>query len=295
MAKILLIGDICAESQYLVDRMPSENSLSIVEQVNYVTSSKIVNAGRVLASNNDVSIFGVVGNDDKRAKVLEDLKRYGIDTKLIYSTNAPTDEVLVITDKNGYSAVAIYLPASRNLDQSKIENFSGYDYIYTATSLPLFQLYKIIERAHVGETKIFLDIPDQHEEFDLNMLKFVEFVVPNRQEAGLLLKREIINLTDGLQAAIDLKKYTNGHVIITLDKDGCIVFAKDWNKPQHFSIPLVKAVDSTGAGDIFRGVFLREYIKTHNIEISIKIALNISSESVKIKGVENSIQFIDKL
>ena len=49
MAKILLAGEICAEKQYLMDSIPLAKEVSFVNSVNTLTSSKIINAGRVLA------------------------------------------------------------------------------------------------------------------------------------------------------------------------------------------------------------------------------------------------------
>lgn len=296
MTKILLAGEICAEKQYLMDLIPLAKEVSFVNSVKTLTSSKIINAGRVLAQENSVSMFGVVGDDIDGKKSISDLEKYGIDPKLVYTTSeASTAQVLVLTNKDGQSAIILHLNAINYFDETKLLNLSDYEYLYMATSMKLDQLYKMIDRANLENLKVFLDFPNQQKELDKNKLKTVDFVAPNRQEAELLLDLKIANIDEALEAVKKLKSFTDGTVIITLDTDGCVVFAKDWTEPKHFSTEVVTAVDETGSGDIFRGVFLSGFIKTNNIELSIKKALKHATESVKYQGVNKSIEQIKLL
>lgn len=290
MSKILLAGEICAEKQYLMDNVPQLKEVSFVNSVNTLTSSKIINAGRILASSNSVSMFGIVGDDNNGKQAISDLEKYGIDTKLVYTTSeSPTAEVLVLTNKDGQSAIVLNLNAINFFDESKLQNLSDYEYLYMATSMKLDQIYKMIERANKDNVKVFLDFPNQQKEFDKEKLKTVDFIVPNRQEAELLLDVKITTVEEALEAVTKLKSFTNGIAIITLDTDGCVVFDKE---SKHYPTDTVIAVDATGSGDIFRGVFLSEYIKTNDTEQSIKKALQLATESVRYQGVDKSIEEI---
>jgi len=296
MAKILLAGEICAEKQYLMDVIPKPKEVSFVNETNILTSSKIINAGRILAVENKVSMFGVVGEDSDGKQAIVDLEKYGINPKLVYKTSkSSTSQVLVLTNKEGQSAIILNLSAINYFDELKLNNLSEYDYLYMATNMELDQIYRMIERSKKDGVKTFLDFPNQQKEFDKEKLRDVDFVVPNRQEAELLLNFKITSIDDGLVAVSKLKSFTNGTVIITLDADGCVVFAKDWDKPKYFSTNVTGVIDTTGSGDIFRGVFLSEYIKTNDIEISIKKALLVATESVKYLGVGESIKQIKTL
>ncbi len=290
MSKILLAGEICAEKQYLMDSVPLVKEVGFVNSVNTLTSSKIINAGRILASNNSVSMFGVIGDDNNGKQAISDLEKYGIDTKLVYTiSESPTAEVLVLTNKDGQSAIVLDLNAINFFDESKLQSLSDYEYLYMATSMKLDQVYKMIEKANKDNVKVFLDFPNQQKEFDKEKLKTVDFVVPNRQEAELLLDIKITTIEEALEAVTKLKSFTDGIAIITLDTDGCVVFDKE---PKHYPTETITAIDSTGSGDIFRGVFLSEYIKTNDINQSIKKALQLATESVKYQGVSNSIEEI---
>lgn len=290
MTKILLAGEICAEKQYLMDSVPQVKEVGFVNSVNTLTSSKIINAGRVLASSNSVSMFGVVGDDNNGKQAISDLEKYGIDTKHVYTTSeSPTAEVLVLTNNDGQSAIVLNLNAINFFDETKLQNLSDYEYLYMATSMKLDQIYKMIDRADKDNVKVFLDFPNQQKEFDKQKLKTVDFVVPNRQEAELLLDLKITTIDEALEAVTKLKSFTDGIVIITLDSDGCVVFDKE---AKHYPTETITAVDATASGDIFRGVFLSEYMKTNDVEQSIKKALQLATKSVRYQGVDNSIEEI---
>lgn len=289
MAKILLAGEIMAEKQYLVDRVPLAKEVCFANKVNYLTSSKIINAGRVLAKNNSVSMSGAIGNDKDGEQALVDLKKYGIDPKLVYKVKDPTGQVLVLTNRDGQSAIVLHLGAVVSFSNKKLKNLSAFNWLYMATSMDLKQMYEMIKRGNKDKVKVYIDFPNQQKEFDKTKLKTVDFIVPNRQEAEILLNTKIKTIEDALKACEKLKSYTDGNVVITLDEDGCVAFGKDWDNPKHFPTKKEKVVDATGSGDIFRGALLNEYIKTNNLKKSIKIALEIATKSVSFLGVDNSI------
>ncbi len=295
MSKILLAGEIMAEKQYLLDKVPAVKEVGMVSEVNYLTSSKIINAGRILAVGNDVSMFGCVGEDSDGESAIKDFEKYGLNSTNVYKTpNAPTGQVLVLTNSEGQSGFVVYLSANNYFEPSKLESFAGYDYIYMATSMKLLKLYELIERANKEGVKVFLDVPNQQKELDKTKLKTVEFVVPNRQEAEKLLDIKIESVEHALKAVTKLKSYTDGNAIITLDKDGAVAFASDWLEPKHFSTNKVEVIDETGSGDILRGALLREYLLTHNIETSLTKALQLATEACKYSGVNTSIEEIKK-
>ncbi len=294
--KVLLAGEILAEKQYLMDKVPGVKDVGMVDEVNYLTSSKIINAGRILAVGNKVSMFGVVGEDSDGKRAIKDFEKYRIDSSLVYATpKAPTGQVLVLTNKEGQSGFVVYLSANNYFELSRLESFFGYDYVYVATSMRLPELYKLIDRANTEGIKMFLDIPSQQKELDKTKLKTVEFVVPNRQEAEKLLGVRIETIEGALNAVRKLKSYTDGNAIITLDKDGCVVFGKDWGESKHFPTKNTQVVDETGSGDIFRGAVLARYLKTRDLEKAIKRALEIATVSIGIKGVDNSIKHCQTL
>jgi ribokinase len=103
-------------------------------------------------------------------------------------------------------------------------------------------------------------------------LRNVAFVMPNRQEAELLLGTTIRSLADAQAAATQLRAFTAGTIIITLDQDGCVVLTPNKDQPVPIATTPVAAVDTTAAGDIFRGVFAHTYLESLDIEQAASLA-----------------------
>jgi sugar/nucleoside kinase (ribokinase family) len=76
--------------------------------------------------------------------------------------------------------------------------------------------------------------------------------------------------------------------IVTLGADGCIA---QWRgeAATRFPAPAVRAVDATGAGDTFTGVFGAEWQATGNDTQAIRLALSAASASVARHGALASI------
>lgn len=289
-SKIALVSDIEIERQYFVDSLAGVDSVSFISEMNTLTSSKVINAGRIMAKENEVAIYGAIGDDEDATRALKDLQAYGFNTKNVQHTaNQKTGQVLVITDKKGKSAISVFLGASDCL--SIPSSFDGIEYLYTATSIKLALLYKVLKLAKSKSITTFLDVPNNQLVFSNNNLRYVDYLIPNRQEAGLLLEKTILSVKDAIEAARQLLNFGSKNVVITLDKDGCLLASKEI-EPVHIPAPKVEAKDETGSGDIFRGVFVNNIVKGADLYNSAVAAIDSASTSVTIKGVDTSIRTI---
>lgn len=82
-------------------------------------------------------------------------------------------------------------------------------------------------------------------------------------------KKSLFYLTDKLKSKI----------IHTMGGDGCEY------QGIHYKVNKVDVKDTSGAGDSFMAALVIEYLKTENIELSIKYANKCASEVVKHRGV----------
>lgn len=299
MKKILAIGTILEETQYIVSNIPKSGDVSLAFETKSLTSSKIINSARILAAKSTVNYSGFVGIDGAGTKAIYNLKNYKLNTDLITTVNKPTGKVLVQTKLGEAPAITIFLGANNDLDKVdkhlSINVLKDYDYIYTATSVPPKALYKMFNMAKKANIPILLDMPNRLEEIDKSKFENIAYLMPNRQEAQILLSKKIQTLTDAKNAAFKLRAFTKGSVVITLDKDGAVAFLKNDSQPKFFPTLEVRNGDSAGAGDIFRGVFLSEILNENSITNSLKKAIILATKSVYIKGVDESIKHTLKL
>lgn len=295
MAKILTIGSISSEKQYVVDNIAGPNEVAYVRTARSLTSSKVINAGRVLLKRHSVSILSCVGNDSDGQVALTDLKKYGFKTDLVQqSKKHRTGEVLTIIDQMGQPSFTLYFGATEDIQiPNNLPNvLKPFDFIYLETSLIPETLYTFIDMARSVNVSVLMDPPNRQQEIDKTKLQSIEFLIPNKQEAGLFLGRKIETVQEGLEAAEQMKQFCDGSVIITLDKDGCVVFEKNGKKPYHLPTEPVNVKDSTAAGDIFRAVLLDNYLRSRNIKHSVQVGLEFATESVAFEGVDQSIKAV---
>ncbi|MEA2056722.1 MAG: PfkB family carbohydrate kinase [Patescibacteria group bacterium] len=288
---ILFAGGVVVENQYFVEELPTIKQVSLSKRkAEKTVTSKILNAASMLGSSHTINISSCVGNDVNGNFCLDKIKKKGFKTEFISkSKQNETDQAIIVTDKQGHSLMTIFLGA--NADNNQVPNLDNFDFCYLSTSLPLKTLYTILKQKPEA-TPSLIDIPNKQQELDLTCLQHVDFVTANRSEAELLTHLDINTVDQAFAAAANLLTHDRQTIILTLDKDGCVILNRKTKK--YLQAKLAKRKDDTGAGDIFRGLFLDEYLKSKKIVASAQEALNWATESVKIKGVKKSIEEINK-
>ncbi len=304
MSKVFVVGTIYIESQIFVDELPKENEVQIASSNTSFIGSKTINLSKVLRKHGiDVDYCGMAGDDKEGSLVLKEFKDNGITQNVIFSENKVTGKITVITNKSGKNSIIIFKGANDHLSPRDIEanhiinqantDKSDYDLIYSVTSLNIDTLDFLIELSNKINVPLFLDISHNHKLIELDKLKDVAFVTMNKHEAGLLLDSEVITPVDAQTACRRIRETCKGNIIITLDKDGIVFLEKSKKDPMHIpGIKVTGVVDETGAGDILRGVFIAQYLKTKKLKSSLEKAQEVAAESVKIKGILNKIENI---
>lgn len=291
---IVVVGDAYAETQYFVEEIPSQSEFAIASSATSVYGSKTINASRVLARLKDkVSFVAHLGQDTDGENTIQALSDWGILSLVKCIEGEKTGKIVVITNKSGKSSITLFRGANQTLSQKAISNLEAeiikHDAVYAATSLPLDSLYSLAEICRVNKIPLFVDVPNQHSSIDLSRLASVDFFAPNRQEAELLTIQKINTINDAKVAALLLRKSLKGTIILTLDKDGCVLLKAGEDDPQHLTTSSVDSVDETAAGDIFRAVFFHYVLQLKSIDDAVRKALDIATESTKIKGVDKTL------
>lgn len=211
--------------------------------------------------------------------------------------SSKTGEIVVQTDANGLSSITLYFGANSEIRPEDFEELNKgikeYDYVYAATNLPLDSLYRLVEICNQNGVGILVDFPNQQKLVQLKRLANVDYIIPNRQEAELLLNTTINTIEDAYNAVMEIRKECLGNIVITLDKDGCVLLEKGSTSPVHYQTQEVEVVDATASGDIMRATLLSQYLKDGDLNSAVKKAVSFATESVKLKGVDHTIKSMD--
>lgn len=149
MKKILVVGDIYSETQYFTDTIPLENEFAFASEAASTIGSKSINVARTLSKlGNDVTYFGITGDDVEGREADSQLNKRGIEPQLTKNHTAPTGRIAVITPKSGRSSVVLSAGANELLTPEMIRELgpklNDFDCVYTSTALPLESLYALL-------------------------------------------------------------------------------------------------------------------------------------------------------
>ncbi|MGM5470145.1 ribokinase [Flavobacteriaceae bacterium LMO-SS05] len=245
----------------------------------------------------DVSLVTKVGNDIFGKQTVEGLQKDGIETEYVFTDNeSPSGTALIILNEEGENCIVVAPGANANLlpsDIEKVKQVSSAKIILMQLEIPMETIAFVVKKAKKTHQKVIIN-PAPAQKLDDELLKGLFLITPNETEATLLTGITVIDEETASQAAkIFLDKGVE-NVIITLGKEG----AYFENNSQHFKIPapLVKAIDTTAAGDTFSGAIAVALIEKQDHsaiewEQAVKFAIVAASISVTRLGAQVSIPY----
>ena len=265
MNKILCIGEA------LMDMICTDKGKTLAEGNNFLkkTGGAPTNvAAAIAALGGKVSLAAKVGKDPFGQQLIDEMKSFGVDTKLMLKDpNHFTTLAFVSLMEDGERDFVFSRGADGELSEADIEQINldeiAIIHFGSATGFlpgPLQSAYKsLLQKALAKNIFISFDPNYRHLLFKENTQTFIDqswyflnhcnFFKVSDEEAMLL------TATDTLEAATNaLLEKTTAVFTITLGKDGTLL---GYNKATAVveSIP-VKPVDTTGAGDAFVGAVL---------------------------------------
>jgi len=233
------------------------------------------------------AIVGKVGSDDKGDYYFKKLKGWGI-VPIFEKGTLPTGQAICLITPDGERTFRTYLGASHSLTDLHIDkslfnekvrlfHIEGYQLVDPDLTLRTLKLAK-----EFGIT-ISLDLANEqivrrNKEFILEVLeKYVDILFCNEKEAKVLTGLK------ASQACEELSKYCDV-AIVTMSERGS--WAKRGIEKVYMKALSVKAIDTTGAGDLYASGFLHGYLNGWSLKESAWLGAYVASEVVKRVGAE---------
>jgi sugar/nucleoside kinase (ribokinase family) len=233
----------------------------------------------------------LVAKDELGKFFLEDIRRNGVDTNLMYENCPPghSGRCLVMTSPDAHRTMNTFLGVSsflspEHLDEDAIKN-SEYVYLegYLVASPKgleaLKEAKKIAERNKVSVALTFSD-PSMVKYFSTQMHEIVgasvDLLFCNDEEAM------IYTGTNSVNEAREKLKDVAKRFAITLGANGAMIF--DGDTFINIEPYKVKAIDTNGAGDMFAGAFMYGITHNHSMAEAGKLASLASSRVVSQFG-----------
>ena len=288
--KVLLVGTILAEKQYFVDVQPKVNAVSFVGGSTTLTSSKVINAGRLMASKLSVNLLGNIGVDSCGKNSLCDLNSYKIKTNLVKpAKHTKSGEVVVITDQKGKVSILLDLGANKKRVSISDHILKTFDLVCIESALDLEQITTLLNQCKKLDIETAMDFPNKQNEFSKQTLNRINYLMPNRYELGQLVDMPVNNSKQIETATRKLQTYAKEKtIIVTADKLGCYLWYNE--TLQRIKAEKIIEIDSAASGDIFRGIFVSEILEGVPVLKACKNSVKIATESCLIAGVDASIK-----
>ncbi len=260
MAKIVVVGSFNMD---LVVRMPliprpGETLLGGV----FATfpggkgSNQAVAAARL---GGEITMIGRVGADAFGDQMLAMARKEGIDTRFVgIDPQVATGVALIQVDAQGQNSIAVASGANFTLTARQVidawNQIGPIDLLVMPLETPMETILTAAELAQKFGARVLLN-PAPAQKLSPELLKNVDYLIPNEYEAALMTGIEIRSIQDARQAAERLLRGGPRNVIITLGNRGALIAEQTqteivFTQTAAFS---VKAVDTTAAGDGFVG------------------------------------------
>ncbi|MBP5210742.1 MAG: adenosine kinase, partial [Bacteroidales bacterium] len=202
--------------------------------------------------------IGKVGVDEIGSLFKSDQKQNGIDSMVLRGKAPSGRSMIFISGENAERTFATYLGAALELIPEDLnpDDFDGYDMFHIEGYLVQNQrlVRKAVEIAHSKKMLISIDlasynIVESNEAFLHDIVhNYVDIVFANESEATTYA------LTDDPKEALDRIAEDCSIAVVKLGKEGSMV--KSGDKCFFIEPYPAKAIDATGAGDLYAGGFL---------------------------------------
>ena len=291
MKKVTIIGLSGDSLFYEVAHLPKLGETVCASSLHREVGGKGFNQAITLARQGiKVNYLTALGNDEIKTSCEKVLKEEGINA-LIKEKNIESACASIIKTKDGKNEIAVFMGANNLLDLNDLKDFTSYiresDAILITYEIPYEIVKKAVEIAKENNLFILIN-PAPYTYDDLELLKDADIVCPNETELMAMMKTDTIDDMKVLDfiKAVGIKK-----LVLTMGADGVCIYDKNVTK---IPAPKVKAVDTTGAGDVFNASMLTYLLLGKNIYEACEFGVGQASASVCTKFVLDSIPRGDK-
>ena len=291
MKKICVIGSICYDLVTYLYNFPKAGETIVGKKFIQNPGGKGENQAIAAArAGGHVSFIGAIGDDNYGELLKKNLEDNKVKSHLKIVPNMSTQIATILIEENGENYIVIVPGANNFIDKKQIDDnielIKNSDIIIFQLEIPMETVEYAVDKAYELKKTIILN-PAPGATLSPNIIKKCTYLTPNENEAGLITKMPYDTIDNIKATAKKLMDQGAQNVIITLGEKGAYLK----NKKDDIIIPTYKvnAIDTTGAGDCFTGVFATYLAEGKNMVEAIKYANIASSISVTRPGAVPSL------
>jgi ribokinase len=244
-----------------------------------------------------VTFIARIGDDIFGKQAVAQFQKEGIQTRFVSTDpEQPSGVALIMVDNRGENSIAVAPGANALLSEADIDRASS-ELIAAKVGLlqleiPLETVVYTINRLYNAGTKVILN-PAPARPLPAEIYPNIYLITPNETEAELLTGIHVRDITTADRAAQILRKKGVGQVVLTLGAKGAYVCSEEFTG--MVAAPLVEAVDTTAAGDVFNGALAVAIAEEMDLKEAVEFACRAAAISVTRMGAQASAPYLHEL
>ena len=291
MNKIYVIGSTNTDMVVKTDHLPLPGETILGGEFFMNAGGKGANQAVAAARlGGDVTLVTKLGNDIFGKQTIEGFKKENIHTGYVFlDENKPSGTALIIVNGEGENCIVVAPGANANLlpaDIEKVKDIHKAAIILMQLEIPMQTIAYVTRLARSNQQKVIIN-PAPAQKLDDELLNGLFLITPNETEAFLLTGIKVEDERTASEAASAFLSKGVQNVIITLGRQGA--FFKNNFLKLKIDAPMVKAVDTTAAGDTFSGALAVAVTELMDWEQALQFAVQAASISVTRMGAQSSV------
>jgi ribokinase len=262
MPAIIVLGSLNMDIAALGPRLPQPGETLLGSHFHTAPGGKGANqayAAAKLGGAGSTAMLGRVGDDDFGRQMVANLVSVGCAVEGVRSIAGASGVALILIAESGQNCIVVVSGANDRFSPEDIaadaQLLRGARYALLQLEVGMATVIAGARAARAAGLQVILDPAPAPEHLPAELLQYVDVLTPNETEASLLVGKKPgdVSVDEARTIAGDLQSRGVRHVIIKLGVKGCLLL--EGGTATHVPAPMVKAVDTTGAGDIFNAAF----------------------------------------
>ncbi|KAG8346813.1 putative pfkB family carbohydrate kinase Phosphomethylpyrimidine kinase [Trypanosoma vivax] len=268
-------------------------------------ANQAVSAGRLGAN---VTMVSALGSDGDGEAYISSFSQNSVDTSFLYRVPGGSTGLAMILVETSTSRNQITICPNATNDftvkflREKSNNYDAFlsdcRFLVCQNEIPLETTLDVLKEASTrGVYTVFNAAPAPPPDAVSVILPFlpcISLFCVNEPEATMISGIEVTDAQSARLAAAKLQQLGVRDVVVTLGENGCVVSEKG-GEVLHVPGNVVKAVDSTGAGDCFLGAMVYYMSVGKPLAEACRRANIVASISVQRRGTQQSFPTLSEL
>lgn len=296
-SRVVVVGSLNVDIVVGLARMPNPGETvfgdSLVRHPGGKGLNQAVAAARLGVP---VTMVGAVGDDGSGDWLRSVVSAEGIDQSGITTVAGTSGTAVIEVDTTGANRIVVIPGANDHVTPAAVEEYlmscPDLGVVLTQGEVPMEAIATAMRVGRARGAQTILN-PAPAREYPRELMKFVDFLVPNEHEAALMTGLELGSTVEAVETAGEMTRWGVGCVVITRGERGAVwSTATNSGQVQAFR---VHAVDTVAAGDAFCGGLAAAIVRNEPFNEALRWASAAGALTATKAGAVPSLPTLDEV